>query len=80
MLVVLIKVELFYFLAFLIIYGAVEVHFIVPEFPLLVCLMPLALLQAAFGIYFTKTENRLGAIVIIVSIIVRLLNDLKSDR
>jgi len=79
-LVVLIKIELYYFLAFLTIYGAVEVHFTVPEFPLLVCLVPLALLQAAFGIYFTKTENRLGAIVMIVSITMRHLNGLKSNR
>lgn len=80
MLVVLIKMELYYFLCFLTIYGFVEVHFRVPEFPLLVCLMPLALLQAAFDHYFTKTENRLGAIVMIVSITMHPLNDLKSDR
>jgi hypothetical protein len=75
--VVLIKVELYFFYAFLILYGLVEVHFAVPEFPLLVCLLPFALLQVALGIYFTKTENTLGAFVIIVSIPMRLLNDLK---
>ena len=70
-LVVLIKVELLFFYAFLGLYGIVEVHFSVPEFPLLVCLVPLALIQVALGIYFTKTENFLGATIAIVSLVMR---------
>lgn len=69
-LIVLIKVELYFFYAFLALYGLVEVHFAVPEFPLLVCLLPLAMLQVALGIYFTKTENLLGATAAIVSILI----------
>ena len=72
---VLIKVELYFFCAFLILYGLVEVHFAVPEFPLLVCLLLLALIQVALGIYFTKTENKIGAIVATVNIPMQLLND-----
>ncbi|PVI05328.1 hypothetical protein DM02DRAFT_639317 [Periconia macrospinosa] len=65
-LIVLIKIEIYFFLAFVALYGVVRVHFTVPEFPLLVCLVPLELLQVALAIYFTKTENVLGAIVAIV--------------
>ena len=77
-LVVLVKVELYFFCAFLTLYGMVGVHLVAPEFPLLVCLLPLALLQVMLGIYSTKTENILGAIVAIVSIPMCPLVDLKG--
>lgn len=43
-LIVLIKIKLYYFLCFLIIYSYIEVYFKVPEFPLLVYLILLAIL------------------------------------
>lgn len=65
-LIVLIKVETYFFSAFIALCGIVRVHFAVPEFPLLVCLMLLALLQVALAMYFTRSENMLGAVVAIV--------------
>ncbi|PVH91645.1 hypothetical protein DM02DRAFT_545403 [Periconia macrospinosa] len=64
-LVVFIKVELYFFIGFLLLYGLVNVHFEVPEFPLIVCLLLSELVQIALALYFTKTENTLGAIIAI---------------
>ncbi|PSN68082.1 hypothetical protein BS50DRAFT_600036 [Corynespora cassiicola Philippines] len=65
-LVVLIKVEIFFFIGFIITYGFVNVHYDIPEFPITMCLIPIVLAMAFMGIYFTRKEKRLGAIIIIV--------------
>ncbi|CAI6331739.1 unnamed protein product [Periconia digitata] len=65
-LIVMVKMELYLFIAFLVLYGLVDVHFEVPEFPLTVCLLLAELLQFGLGPYFMKTENVSGALVVIV--------------
>lgn len=67
MLIVIIRTEFYFFLGFLALYGLVDVHFQVPEFPLTVCLLLFEMLQIALGPYCIKIENMPGAIVAIVS-------------
>ena len=62
-----IKLEVYFLIAFVVTYGLVDVHFEVPEFPLTIAIIPLLWVQVGMTIYFTKRENKLGAIAAIVS-------------
>lgn len=68
MFIVLVKIELYFFIGFIALYGVVDVHFEAPEFPLTVCLLLFELLQSLLGPYFTKTENITGSLVALVSV------------
>lgn len=64
-----IKAEFYFFVGFLLLYGLVNVHFEVPEFPLIVCLVLLELVLIAVTRYSFKNENRTGALITVVSFI-----------
>ncbi|KAF9698737.1 hypothetical protein EKO04_003296 [Ascochyta lentis] len=65
-LLVVIKLEVYFLIAFVVVYGLVDVHFEIPEFPLTIAIIPLLWIQVAMTIYFTKREHNLGAIAAIV--------------
>lgn len=62
----LIRVEPYFLIAFVITYGLVNVHFIQPEFGLTMALIPALGIQAVMTIVFTRSENVLGAVAAIV--------------
>jgi hypothetical protein len=57
---VLIRIEPYFFIAFVITYGIVNVHFVEPEFALTMALIP--------AIYFTRKENTFGAVIAVVRV------------
>jgi hypothetical protein len=66
-LLVLVRIEPYFLIAFVITYGLINVHFAEPEFGLTMALVPALLIQVAMTIVFTKTENTIGALAAIVS-------------
>jgi uncharacterized membrane protein YGL010W len=66
-LLVLVRIEPYFFIAFVVTYGLINVHFAQPEFGLTMGLVPALLVQVAMTIFFTRSENAVGAIVAIVS-------------
>lgn len=60
------KLEIYFLIGFIIVYGLVDVHYELPEFPLTFSIIPVAFIQIALTIYSTKFENKLGALVAIV--------------
>jgi hypothetical protein len=67
-LLVLLRVEPYFLIAFVITYGLVNVHFHQPEFGLTMALIPALAILVFMTIMFTRSENSLGAIVAIVSV------------
>lgn len=67
------KLDVYFMMAFIVVYGIVDVHYELPEFPLTIAIIPLLWIQVAMTIYFTKRENKLGASAAIVSCILRSL-------
>ncbi|KAJ8110475.1 hypothetical protein OPT61_g6695 [Boeremia exigua] len=65
-LLVVMKLDLYFIIAFIITYGLVDVHYEMPEFPLIIAIIPLLLAQMGMTVYFTKRENKLGAIAAII--------------
>ncbi|KAH4353979.1 hypothetical protein HBH98_013200 [Parastagonospora nodorum] len=65
-LLVLIRIEPYFLISFVITYGLVNVHFVQPEFGLTMALIPALAIQVALTIYFTRTENYIGAIIAIL--------------
>jgi hypothetical protein len=63
---VLIRIEPYFFIAFVITYGIVNVHFVEPEFGLTMALIPALALLVVATIYFTRAENTFGALIAIV--------------
>lgn len=61
------KLEFYFITAFIIVYNLVDVHFAFPEFQLTFAIIPLLLIQIGMTIYFTKRENKLGALAALVS-------------
>lgn len=72
-LLVLMKVELYFLSAFVISYGFIDVHYEVPEFQLTIAVIPAVMLQIFLTVYFTKREIIWGAIAAVVSQILVLL-------
>jgi hypothetical protein len=66
-LLVLVRIEPYFLIAFVVTYGLINVHFAEPEFGLTMALPPALLIQVAMTIVFTKCENSIGAIAAIVS-------------
>lgn len=66
MLLVVIKLEAYFIVAFIIVYGFVDVHYELPEFPLTIAIIPLLGIQIALTTEFTKRENKMGATAAIV--------------
>ncbi|KAF1940225.1 hypothetical protein EJ02DRAFT_406854 [Clathrospora elynae] len=65
-LLVLLRIEVYFFVGFVIIYGLIDVHYVQPEFTLTMALIPALVIQIAMTIIFTKSENILGAVGAIV--------------
>lgn len=60
------KLEVYFVIAFIVVYGLVDVHYELPEFPLTIAVIPLLFVQLGMTIHFIKQENRLGALAAIV--------------
>ncbi|KAJ4983389.1 hypothetical protein SVAN01_11124 [Stagonosporopsis vannaccii] len=65
-LLVIMKLDFYFIIAFILIYGLVDVHYEIPEFPLTMAIIPMLMIQLGMTIYFTKRENKMGAIAAIV--------------
>ncbi|KAF1923345.1 uncharacterized protein M421DRAFT_75520 [Didymella exigua CBS 183.55] len=65
-LVVVMKLDVYFVIAFIIIYGLVDVHYAIPEFPLTMAIIPVLWIQVAMTIVFTKRENKIGAAAALV--------------
>jgi hypothetical protein len=63
----LVRIEPFFLIAFVILYGIVNVHYVEPEFGLTMALIPALAIQVALTVVFTRSENVLGAVGAIVS-------------
>jgi hypothetical protein len=66
-LLVLVRVEPYFLIAFVVLYGLVNVHYVQPEFGLTMALIPALGIQVALTVVFTRSENVPGALVAIVS-------------
>ena len=66
-LLVVMKLEAYFVIAFIVVYGLIDVHYELPEFPLTIAIIPLLFIQMGMTIYFIKHENKLGALAAIVS-------------
>lgn len=65
-LLVLIRIEVYFLIGFVILYGLVDVHYEQPEFALTFAIIPALWIQVALTIIFTKSENMIGAIAALV--------------
>ncbi|KAH7075769.1 hypothetical protein BKA63DRAFT_543122 [Paraphoma chrysanthemicola] len=65
-LLVLIRIEVYFVIGFVLLYGLVDVHYEQPEFALTIAIIPALVIQVALTIIFTKSENVFGAAVAIV--------------
>lgn len=61
------KLEAYFVIAFVVVYGLIDVHYELPEFPLTIAVIPILFIQMGMSIYFIKHENKLGALAAIVS-------------
>lgn len=68
-LLVVIKLDVYFVIAFIVVYGLVDVHYEIPEFPLTIALIPILWIQLTMTIIFTKRENKPGAIAALVGLI-----------
>lgn len=57
---VLIKLSLYFLIAFIIVYGFVNVHYVQPEFSLTIGIIPVSILQIGLAVYYTRVEAALG--------------------
>ncbi|KAH7090371.1 hypothetical protein FB567DRAFT_626361 [Paraphoma chrysanthemicola] len=65
-LLVLVRIEVYFVIGFVLLYGLVDVHYEQPEFALTIAIIPALVIQVALTIIFTKSENVFGAVVAIV--------------
>lgn len=65
-LLVLLRLEIFFLVGFIILFGFIKVHFVEPEFGLTIAIFPAMVIQIACTVLSTKAENYLGAIVAII--------------
>ncbi|EOD43537.1 hypothetical protein UCRNP2_9767 [Neofusicoccum parvum UCRNP2] len=63
---VLMKLSFYFLVAFVIIYGFVDVHYEQPEFALTMAIIPAAMVQVLLSAYFTRRETRIGTAATIV--------------
>jgi hypothetical protein len=61
------KLEAYFVIAFIVVYGLIDVHYELPEFPLTIAIIPLLFVQMGMTIHFIKHENKFGAFAAIVS-------------
>jgi hypothetical protein len=60
------KLEAYFVIAFVVVYGLIDVHYELPEFPLTIAVIPLLFVQLGMTVYFIEHENKLGALTVIV--------------
>jgi hypothetical protein len=65
-LLVLLKLEVYFFVAFCLVYGFIDVHYKIPEFPITMALIPTLLILLTLTILSIKHENMAWAIVVMV--------------
>jgi hypothetical protein len=65
-LLVLLKLEVYFFVAFCLVYGFIDVHYEIPEFPITMALIPTLLILLTLTILSIKHENMAGAIIVMV--------------
>lgn len=65
-LLVLLRMEIFFLIGFILLYGLVAVHYVQPEFGLTIAIIPAMMIQIVLTIVCTKAEHTLGASVAIV--------------
>ncbi|OSS43579.1 hypothetical protein B5807_11775 [Epicoccum nigrum] len=65
-LLVVMKLEAYFVIAFIVVYGLIDVHYELPEFPLTIAIIPLLFVQMGMTIHFIKHENKFGAFAAIV--------------
>jgi hypothetical protein len=65
-LLVLLKLEVYFFVAFCLVYGFIDVHYAIPEFPITMALIPTLLILMVLTILSIKHENMVGAAVVMV--------------
>ncbi|OJD34179.1 uncharacterized protein BKCO1_2500084 [Diplodia corticola] len=63
---VLMKLGVYFFIAFLVLYGVINVHYQMPEFAIVMALIPAALLQISLAVWCTRSEIRTGMAVVIL--------------
>ncbi|EKG13423.1 hypothetical protein MPH_09449 [Macrophomina phaseolina MS6] len=63
---VLMKLGVYFFIAFLVLYGVINVHYAMPEFAIVMALIPAALLQISLAVYSARKENKFGMAVVIL--------------
>lgn len=64
---VLIKLNLYFLIGFIIQYNLVYVHFKEPEYTLTMLLIPVAIIAIFLGVWFVQRERTFSTIAIIVS-------------
>ncbi|KAL0253402.1 hypothetical protein SLS55_010381 [Diplodia seriata] len=63
---VLMKLGVYFFIAFLVLYGVINVHYEMPEFAIVMALIPLSLLQISLAVWCTRSEIRTGMAIVIL--------------
>ncbi|KAK7720423.1 hypothetical protein SLS57_005512 [Botryosphaeria dothidea] len=63
---VLMKLGVYFFIAFLVLYGVINVHYAMPEFAIVMALIPAALVQISLSVYFARKENKIGMALLIL--------------
>ncbi|KAF9629013.1 hypothetical protein BFW01_g10216 [Lasiodiplodia theobromae] len=63
---VLMKLGVYFFIAFLVLYGVINVHYEMPEFAIVMTLIPAALLQISLAVWCTRSELKVGMAVVIL--------------
>lgn len=57
----------FFIVAFVLVYGLIDVHFKEPEFSLTIAIIPAAFIHVGLAVYFVRNENTIGTIIVLVS-------------
>lgn len=60
------KLGVYFFITFLVLYGVINVHYAMPEFAIVMALIPAALVQISLSVYFARKENKIGMALLIV--------------
>lgn len=63
--------DIYFLVGFIIQYNLVDVHFVEPEFSLTMALIPAVVMITVLSVYFVRHENRIGTVIVIVSLLRR---------
>ena len=65
-LLVLVRIQPYFLIAFCITYGLINVHFVQPEFSLTMAIIPASAIVVLMTVIFVRSENTFGAVAVIV--------------